>query len=228
MARLARVVVPSIPHHVTQRGVRSLPVFFSDEDRLRYLRLLKWESERHGLTVLSYCLMDNHVHLVVVPATEKGLARPIGEAHRRYTKDTNERQGTKGYLFQGRFYSCPMDERHTIVAIRYTEQNPVRARMVKTPWDYRWSSARFRIRQCDDDPVVRDRHPFGLDPDWKQLLLQGPSETAELRKSIRTGRPFGSRGFIERLEIITGRTLLPKRPGPKQKPPRETAQPTLW
>ncbi len=112
MARLARVVLPGVPHHITQRGVRSINIFSSDEDRTYYLELLRSASEEFGMSVLSYCLMNNHVHLLVVPERETSLSNGIGMVHRHYSRMVNFRENTRGYLFQGRFFSCPLDDRH--------------------------------------------------------------------------------------------------------------------
>jgi len=133
MARIARVVLPGIPHHVVQRGVRSQRLFFGDPDRGEYLRLLAERGRRHGLLYVAWCLMPNHVHLIVIPKTETSLAKGIGEAHKAYTRRINFRQAARGYLFQGRFASCPLDERHLFAAVRYIPRNPVRARLVADP-----------------------------------------------------------------------------------------------
>jgi putative transposase len=140
MARIARVVLPGIPHHVVQRGVRSQRLFFSDPDRGEYLRLLAEQGRRYGLLYVAWCLMPNHVHLIVIPETETSLAKGIGEAHKAYTRRINFRQATRGYLFQGRFASCPLDERHLFAAVRYALRNPVRAGLVADPADYPWST----------------------------------------------------------------------------------------
>lgn len=209
MPRLARVVLPDIPHHVTQRGVRSLPVFFGESDRETYLHLLAEQAARHGVRILSYCLMTNHVHLIAVPASEKALARAIGEAHRRYTCLINHREDVRGYLFQGRFYSCPLDEFHMLAAVRYVEHNPVRARMVKRPWDYAWSSARFHVGLRHTDRLVQDRDLLGLVPDWREFLATEPSsaDSEMVRAKTRTGRPAGNDAFIKRAERLSGRGL---------------------
>src|SRR5512135_1340564 len=114
MTRLARAVVPGYPHHVTQRGVRSTVVFRDDFERGAYLDLLREQSARFGLKFLAWCQMSNHVHLVVVPREERSLALAVGEAHRRYTRMRNFAEGVRGYLFQGRFGSCVLDERHLL------------------------------------------------------------------------------------------------------------------
>jgi len=222
---MARVVVPEYPHHVTQRGVRSLNVFFSDEDRFAYLRLMREQCDRFGLHVLSYCLMDNHVHFIVVPERAESLARAIGEAHRLYTRMVNFRDGVRGFLFQGRFFSCPLDERYLLACIRYVERNPVRVLDgIRHAWDYRWSSARYRLGLEKTDPLLEVRGPesrysrvlaSGLN--WKSLLSKEEDEEVvqNLLKKTRTGRPCGEDQFVERMEQMTGRILKPQKPGPK-------------
>ncbi len=215
MPRIARVVVPGIPHHITQRGVRSMEVFFSDEDRLHYLHMLAEQARLHHVRFLAYCLMPNHVHLVAVPSDEPSLARVIGETHRRYTRLVNSRQGVRGYLFQGRFFSCPLDEVYLFTAVRYVERNPVRAGIVKRAWDYAWSSARFHVGLLGTDELVQDRDLLDRVSDWKAFLEIGVSadEQRFLQEKTRTGRPCGDEAFVKQAERLTGRELLPKRPG---------------
>lgn len=218
MGRVARVVVPRYPHHVTQRGVRSLPVFFEDYDRIEYLRLLKKQTERFGVQILSYCLMTNHIHLIAVPEKENSLAKAIGEAHRLYTKNTNERLGVRGYLFQGRFFSCPLDGNHFLSAVRYVEQNPVRAAMVKSPWDYKWSSAPHRVGLIKNDGLLHSTELFEEINDWYAFLSAEADDMSSLRKKTRTGRPCGADNFFDTVKQLTGRDLRPK---PKGRPKRK-------
>lgn len=209
MARLPRVVLPGVPHHVTQRGVRSMSVFWSDGDRVRYLHLMREQGLRFGLTYLAYCLMSNHVHLIAVPDQAESLARAIGEAHRRYTRGVNQREGVRGYLFQGRFSSCPLDERHLVAAVRYVERNPVRAGLVRCAWRYRWSSAPYHVGLRRTDPLVEADDRFGWTEAWREQLRHDPDEIGLLRKHVRTGRPCGDRGFVEDAEHMTARRLRP-------------------
>jgi putative transposase len=154
MARLSRIVIPGAAHHVTQRGNPRQPVFFSD-DRELYLKLVSEGCAAASVRCLAWCLMDNHVHLILVPETADGLRAALGEAHRRYTRAINFREGWRGYLFQGRFASYPMDDAHLMAAVRYVELNPVASKMVERAEDWPWSSARshLRGRRAKDDPM---------------------------------------------------------------------------
>jgi len=215
MARIARVVVPGHPHHVTQRGVRSMAVLSDDAQRRMYLDLMCEQCRRREVEVLAWCLMTNHVHLVLVPPDEAALARAVGEAHKRYTRWRNFAEGVRGYLFQGRFGSCVLDERHLLAAARYVELNPVRAKVVEKAEDWRWSSARYHLGRTGKDPLIRDRTLRGLVPDtraWRELLAE-EDEAAEaaLRRSSRTTRPAGDKDFVKRVEKLTGRDLQRRR-----------------
>ncbi len=151
MARIARVVMPNLPHHVVQRGVRRMDVFFSPEDRQEYLSLLSQSVSKYALDFLAWCLMSNHAHFVVVPQQQRSLAGAFAEAHRRYTRMVNFREGWRGHLWQERFHSYPMNERHLLAAVRYVEMNPVRAGLVERPEDWEWSSARYHLEQKTTD-----------------------------------------------------------------------------
>jgi len=158
------------------------------------------------------------VHLVAVPTTEVGLARALGEAHRRYTIRVNQRENWRGYLFQGRFASCPMDEHHLLLAVRYVELNPVRAGLVEQPWRYAWSSARAHTAGRDDR-LVRGKPMLERVGDWREYLATGLDSVQMdiLRRYLRTGRPLGDQDFVRMLEGKTGRELTPHKRGPKRR-----------
>jgi len=218
MARFARLVVPGYPHHVTQRGVRSVDIFTDDEDRLAYLDFMKEESHRFGVTFLAWCLMTNHLHLIAIPRAEDSLARAIGEAHRRYTRRKNFVEGVRGYLFQGRFGSCVLDQRHLLAAGRYVERNPVKAGMAEKATDYRWSSARYNCSLAESDPLIRERTLPAMVDDWFSFLLEEEKDVeSKVLQAVRTGRPAGDEAFIEKLESATGRILMPRKPGRRRK-----------
>ncbi len=133
MARMARVVVPGYPHHVTQRGNRRQKTFFCDDDYRYYIELLSTYAKAYGTEVWAYCLMPNHVHLVIVPREEDGLRAALGEAHRRYMRHINFRKGWRGHLWQEHFHSFVMDEAYLLATVRYVERNPVVAKFCRQP-----------------------------------------------------------------------------------------------
>jgi putative transposase len=217
MARIARVVAPGLPHHVTQRGNRRLQTFFGDDDYQAYLELMSEWCAKYKVQVWAYCLMPNHVHLVAVPETKDGLNLAIGEAHRRYTRRVNFREGWRGHLWQGRFSSFILDQNHLLACTRYVELNPVRAGMVKNPQAWRWSSADAHVQRTDDILVRTKPLLAMIKSPWKKFLSAGIQESQMdlFRKHERTGRPIGDDAFIERLERLLDRPLKPKKPGPK-------------
>ncbi len=218
MARIARVVAPGYPHHVTQRGNRRQQTFFQDEDYTAYIELMSQWCTRHGVQVWAYCLMPNHVHLVCVPESEDGLRLAIGKAHLRYTRRVNAREGWRGHLWQGRFASFVMDERHLLAAARYIERNPVRAGLAEKPWEYRWSSAAAHMA-ARDDALVKVEPLLEMVGDWSQFLSEDLAEhdAERLRMHERTGRPLGDDGFIARIERLLGRDIRKRKPGRKLK-----------
>jgi len=216
MARLARVVASGVAHHVTQRGNRRQQVFFNDADYSAYRALLAEGCRAAGVGVWAYCLMPNHVHLILVPSDERGLRAALAEAHRRYSRRINFREGWRGYLWQGRFASVPMDGGHTLAAARYVELNPVRAGLVRAAADWPWSSAQAHLAGRDDG-LVQVGPLLGQAPDWPAFLAAGigDDEREALRAGERTGRPLGSDAFVAGLERDLGRPLARRKPGPK-------------
>jgi len=216
MARIARIVVPGIPHHVTQRGNRREPVFFEDRDYLHYMSLLSEAAEKAGTEVWAYCLMPNHVHLILMPSHEDGLRATLGDAHRRYTRYINVRNQWTGHLWQGRFGSVAMDEDHLAHGVRYVSLNPVRAKLVKRARDWRWSSVGAHLARKDDGLVsvapVLERFP-----DFASLLKSGEDEEMikKIHKAETIGRPIGSSDWLESLEKRLGRTVRAGKRGPK-------------
>jgi len=220
MARLARLVLPGIPYHVTQRGNRRQQTFFEDGDYALYRDLLAQAARRAGTAVWSYCLMPNHVHLVVVPCDEDGLRRTFADAHQRYTAFINARHRWTGHLWQGRYGAVAMDEDHLAAAARYVALNPVRARLVDRAEHWPWSSARAHLSGKDDAlvevaPLLERLGGFGA--------FLGREEdqqaTRALRVSETTGRPAGSAEWVSAIELRSGRTLAPRKRGPKRAEP---------
>jgi putative transposase len=219
MARLPRLVLPGIPYHVTQRGNRRQKTFFEDADYALYRDLLAQSAEKAGAEVWCYCLMPNHVHIIVVPSDEDGLRRTFADTHRRYTGYINARNRWTGHLWQGRFGAVAMDEGHLAAAVRYVSNNPVRAQLVKRASDWRWSSVSAHLTGEDDAlvtvaPVLERYGRFATfldtnhddEPAWRALRM---SETS--------GRPLGDDDWLDALEKKSGRVLKPQKRGPKGK-----------
>ena len=217
MARLSRVVIPGVPHHVTQRGNRRERTFFEDGDYQLYLDLLAEAAKAAGVEVWSYCLMPNHVHLIVTPSDADGLWRTFRKVHRHYSGYINTRMRTTGHLWQGRYGSVAMDEGHLKSALRYVALNPVRARLADRAGDWRWSSTGALLAGQDDAvvkvaPVLERVEDFAafLDEDFDEAAAYGP-----LRKAELVGRPVGTAEWITAMEARTGLTLAPGKRGPK-------------
>lgn len=219
MSRIARLVVPHYPHHVTQRGARKQQTFFCDYDFAMYLDLMAKGCKRTGVEIWAYCLMPNHVHLIAVPDQTDGLARLFHNAHRAYTSAINTREGWQGHLWQERFHSSVMDENYLLAAARYTELNPVRAGICKSPADWPWSSYSAHVRG-EDDELVTVRPLLRRAPDWRRFVRSQDLDEDRfnvLRKQCRNGRPAGNDGFLEELERKTGRCLRKKKGGRPRK-----------
>ena len=212
MVRIARIVIPDIPHHVTQRGNRRQQTFFHEHDYKSYLEFLAAYAKVFSIDIWSYCLMPNHVHLLLVPKSEDGLREGLSQTHQSYTRLINRRNGWTGHLWQGRFFSCPVDPDRAAIVAQYIELNPVRARLCEHPCDYPWSSAKAACsgRTGRLNGFAPMESPFGT---WEEFLCSGISSLEELnsiRKSATSGRPFGSEQFVARLEGDTGRKLIPE------------------
>ena len=219
MARLARVVIPGLPHHVTQRGNGRARTFFSEHDFALYRDLLAKGCAAADVEVWAWCLMPNHVHLILVPSDGDGLRRALAPVHRRYAGIIHARRRRSGHFWQGRFGAVPMDEEHLATALRYVSLNPVRARLVSRAQDWRWASTRAHLTGKEDgitslapirERFVRFADLLELEPDAEAI--------ARLRAAESIGRPLGNDRFLARVERLTSRSLRPAKRGPK---PRE-------
>jgi putative transposase len=219
MARLPRIVIPGMAHHVTQRGNRRQATFFDPEDYEIYLKTMRLSCTMYGVKILAYCLMTNHVHLIVVPSCVESLSKAIARAHESYTRYINFKHKWRGYLWQGRYSSFPMDEGHLYHGFSYVELNPVKAKMVKKPEDYSYSSARAHLRMQDDpylDDVTKVIDQIG---DWKAYLETSLEDAIhrDMEKSEKSGRPLGTPLFISQLEEDLGIPIAIRKSGRKRK-----------
>jgi putative transposase len=223
MPRLARAIVVGCAHHITQHGNNHQSVFPTDDDRRVYLQMLAEESGKYGLEVLGYCLMGNHVHLVAIPHAEDSLAKGVGRTHFRYSQYINRFHKRSGHVWQGRFYSCAMDQRHLWLAMKYIELNPVRAKLRRRAWKYEWSSAAAHTDEKAQSDLLNLKwwyKQFSADA-WRKELAEGltEEEVARIRLRTHTGRPLGSDSFLSKLETLLGRRVRPLPIGRPRKRP---------
>lgn len=204
MPRLARWVVPGVGHHVTQRGTNRQIVFYSRRDRRVYLDQLTRNASAEGVRILAYCLMSNHIHLILVPPAPDSLAVLLRRTHGRYAQYFNSRKCRTGHLWQNRFYSCPMDERHLWAALRYVERNPVRAGLTPAAETWDWSSAAAHLGQAE--PLagldLAFWHDSGGAERWAELLAEPDDEAwlQRFRRATYAGNPLGTDEFVERVK----------------------------
>lgn len=212
MPRIARIVIPEIPYHITQRGNYQQDIFINDDDRRKYLFWIDEYSRKYNLKLYAFCLMGNHVHFIAVPLKKDSLAKVFSIAHMRYSQYFNKKRKTTGHLWQGRFYSCCLDEAHFILAARYVERNPVRAKIVRRAWEYEWSSAlkhtantKSIINLAELSEII-DMSGFC----WEDYLQEREDrqKNNEIRKHTILGRPLGANGFIKKLAKKTGKELI--------------------
>jgi len=218
MPRIARIVAEGLPHHITQRGNRRQKVFFSEGDYQAYLNLLRIHLKLFSLDIESYCLMPNHVHLILVPYKKDDLAIAVGRTHQKYTSLINKRENWRGYLWQGRFSSFILDEKYLLAATRYILLNPVKAGLVKNPWDYKWSSARHHLG-LEKSSIITGSLLENMIDGWKAFLSTELEVRDEklIKLHERTGRPLGGDSFVEKLEKTLNMKLKKDKPGPKPK-----------
>ena len=221
MPRTARIVVPNFPYHITQRGNYRQKVFQDEEDRLKYLYWIDEYSKKYHLSIIAYCLMDNHVHFVAIPRRKDSLAKVFSISHMRYSQYFNKRIKASGHLWQGRFYSCVLDEPYLIAAIRYVERNPVRVGFVRKAWRWKWSSAGVHVGQKKEIIYLEDiTNLIDINIEsWREY--RDSDESMEVVKAIKRntllGHPLGTNTFILKLSKKAGRILKVKAKGRPKK-----------
>ena len=216
---------------MTQRGNGRRFLLESDGERRVYLDLLRENLAANKVQLVGYCLMSNHVHLIVVPQDAEGLPLSLKHTHGRYASYWNVAHHSNGHVWQGRYYSCPLDAPHLWQALRYTELNPVRAGLVTEARSWTWSSA---VAHCGTDPEERFLNMelwqnHWTSADWQAYLAAGETDAAlaAIRRSTHTGRPLGTQEFAQELEKSMHRKLIPQRGGRPPKPCTDTRQSNL-
>jgi len=221
MARLARVIAVGVPHHITQRGNARRFILQEEAERKVYLDLLRHGTELCGVGLIGYCLMSNHIHLIAIPQRADRLARALQETHGRFASYWNALHHSTGHVWQGRYYSCPLDEPHLWEALRYTELNPVRASLVAKAECWDWSSAATHCGANATETWLAMNLWSGRwsAASWRAYLEEGitDSNLGAIRRSTYSGRPLGSAEFTRTLEKEIKRRLTPQKRGPKKK-----------
>lgn len=209
MPRFARVVIPQCPHHITQRGNNRRPIFFNSTDREVYLGLLRQYAALHATDILGFCLMTNHVHLVAIPRAADSMAKLLRNVQMRYSQYRNALEQSTGHLWQGRYYSCPVEPARLASVMRYVELNPVRAGIEREAGDYEWSSAPVHLGAPDRRTLLalEDWFASWAPEQWRTVLDQAAGDTAAIREATYGGRPLGSGEFVTVLERHAGRRL---------------------
>jgi putative transposase len=215
MPRLSRAIAIGYPHHITQRGNYRQTVFAEEGDFARYVELLAGFAPKYGLEIWAYCLMPNHVHFVGVPGRQESLARTFNTVHMLYAQYFNRKQKATGHLWQGRFFSCVLDERHLYAAVRYVEMNPVRAGIAQVPQDYPWCSAKSHMAGVEDQLLSGRCFLTETVRDWGQYLGQDQDReaTAGVIKATKNGRPCGKEDFVKQMEGLLNRQFMTPPPG---------------
>jgi putative transposase len=209
-----------VPHHITQCGVDRCPVVDDDFDRSAYIRLLRDNLAQARVRLLGWCLMTNHVHLVVLPESPESLPLLLRRVHGRYAQYFNVRSGRSGHLWQNRYFACALGSGHVWRALSYVDQNPVRAGLVPSAAEYPWSSAAPHLSGGDPSGLLdlqwwRDE---GMGPTWHEWL-RSADQDSELEKCTYAGRPFGDPDFVAAVGERFGRRWTPGRPRRKQVAP---------
>lgn len=210
MPRKPRITIEGYPYHITQRGNYKQNIFIDDRDRVCYLKWLNKYCSDHKLSILAYCLMPNHVHFICIPHTPWSLSKVFKVVNVRYSNYFHAKNALTGHLWQGRFYSCILDQEHLFCAVRYVENNTVRAGLTEEPEDWKWSSARKHLGLPGRSYIKLANIADLLEiDDWRAYLSERENiaMVRNLQKSARSGMPCGADDFIEKIEKITGRDL---------------------
>ena len=219
MPRHSRIVIPDVAYHITQRGNYRQKVFYKKEDYLQYCDWLNEYAKKYHLELLAYCLMPNHIHVIATPSTEESLARTFNTVHMRYAQHHNRKHRLYGHLWQGRFYSCILDDAHLYRAIRYVERNPVRAKMVQRAWEYPYSSARIHVGEEENPAILLSHRDQTMnEKEWREYLHdEDEAFNSEIRLKTLRGLVVGAKDFVQKLERRLERSLACLNPGRPRK-----------
>jgi putative transposase len=228
MGRLPRALDHGLIYHALNRGNNRVDVFAEAEDYEAFLLAMGQTQARYPFKLFGYCLMTNHFHLLLQPASGQSISRILQSLTVAHTWRHHKRQRSSGHVWEGRFKSSVVqDDEHLLVVLRYIEANPLRAAMVADPGEHRWSS--FQNHGLGQEDALLSRFP-----EWEGLgstealrqrrwraKIRGPQRKGELmavRSTLRSGRPFGESTWVER---VAERLQINMQPRPRGRPPKE-------
>ncbi len=218
MPRQARVVIPDCPHHITQRGNYRQAIFDDPADYDYYCELIELYRDKYSVKISCYCLMSNHIHFIVTPPSCDSLSKLFNTVHMRYAQYINKKRNVLGHLWQGRFFSCILDPAHLYNAMRYVEQNPVRAGMVDKAWDYPYSSAKDHTGCGQSDIAIEPVDDQDTSISWKKYLSQMDTQFCDdIRLKTHRGLIVGRPSFIQHIEDQMKRSFASRNPGRPRK-----------
>ena len=218
MPRRKRIVLAGVAHHVTQRGNNRQSIFIKDEDFRNYCYWVNEYAREYHVDVLAYCLMNNHVHFIVVPQDGEGMARLFRSAHMRYSQYFNYDRQMNGHVWQSRFFSSPLDDAHLLCAMRYVEQNPVKAGMVQRAWDYEYSSAKWHVGEKSHRYIFVKESILVDTRRWKKHLEEGDLSMDEIiEANTQKGLALANKRIVEDWEQKLGVQLHAKQVGRPKK-----------
>ncbi|OGF51102.1 MAG: hypothetical protein A2231_08875 [Candidatus Firestonebacteria bacterium RIFOXYA2_FULL_40_8] len=179
MPRTARSVDVNMPYHICQRGNSKQIIFHDYKDKEFYLRILKEGALKYDMSILAYCLMGNHVHLIVIPKYSYSLSKAFRNTNGKYSRYFNMKYDKSGHLWSERYYSKVLDSKYLAIAVRYVERNPVRAGIVRNPWKWEWSSAEAHLKMKKDNIISGDFFKYTeiSVKQWKDYVLRPESNT---------------------------------------------------
>lgn len=227
MARLPRMCIAGVPQHVIQRGVNRQPCFVTDVDKAAYANWLYESSIKYEVAIHAWVFMTNHVHLLVTPSTPDGISKMMQALGRYYVRYFNRAYERTGTLWEGRFKSCAVDaEKYLLHCYRYIELNPVRAGMVKSPEEYKWSS--YAVNALGKEAMLCTPHSLYIQLGGNtheraaayRKIFRGRLSSEfvyRLRQASNKGMAIGSEEFVSEIEALSGRRMRPSKPGPKGK-----------
>jgi putative transposase len=221
MPRIARIIYVGYPHHIVQRGNNKQTVFFVDADREEYLKFLNKYANECGCILNSYCLMKNHIHLLLNPKQQNSLSKTMQKLSLKYTQYINKKYKRTGRLWECRFHSCVVEKEVYLWSVcRYIERNPVRAGIVEKAIQYKWSSAKANTNSDYKNKLIEPiwKDYFERD-EYKKFLSQSDDkeEIEKLKKSTFSGIPSGSEKFIQHIEREVGISLIKRKKGRPKK-----------